>query len=117
MPVILAVVLGLALAPAAAQPAPSPPAKLSRVLDDYYSPVGLTVPRGGSVKWVWPGSNVHRHNLRLAKAPRAVDQTRFRSPTRVRRFSFVRSFAIPGRYRFYCTVHPFTMRQTVTVRP
>jgi plastocyanin len=108
--------LGLAIGPTAAGTAPSPPPKLSRVLDDYYSPVSLTVSRGGSVKWVWPGSNLHPHNLRLAKAPNRVDKARFRSPTKVRRFSFVRAFTIAGSYEFFCTLHPFTMRQTVTVR-
>ena len=103
---------GAASAAEASAPAP----KLSRVHDDYYSPVSLTVARGGSVKWVWAGSNLHEHNVKLAKAPKGVDKTRFRSPTRVRRFSFARTFTIAGSYQFFCTVHPFTMRQTITVR-
>ena len=108
--------LGIAIFPAAAVTASVPPPKLSRLLDDYYSPVSLTISRGGSVKWVWAGSNLHSHNLKLAKAPNGVDKGRFRSPTKVRRFSFERTFTIAGTYQFFCTLHPFTMRQTVTVR-
>ena len=111
-----AAALVLAIGPASAAPASAPAPKLTRVLDDYYSPVGLTVAPGGAVKWVWAGSNLHPHNVRLAKAPSGVAKRRFRSPTRVRRFSFVRTFTVPGSYQFFCTVHPFTMRQTITVR-
>jgi hypothetical protein len=105
--------IGLAILPASAL---APPPKLSRVLDDYYSPVSLTFPRGGTVRWVWSTSNLHAHNLRLAKAPKGVDKSRFRSPTKVRRFRFERTFTIAGNYQFFCTLHPFTMRQTVMVR-
>lgn len=115
-PLVVAAALLLCLAhgPAAAGATAAP--KVARVLDDYYSPGRLSVARSGTVKWVWAGSNLHPHNLRLAKAPKGVDVRRFRSPTRVRRFSFVRSFEIPGSYQFFCSVHPFTMRETITVR-
>jgi plastocyanin len=112
-----AALLACAIGPGFAAPAATPSPKLSRVLDDYYSPGSLTVPRGGAVKWVWAGSNLHPHNVRLATAPSGVGKRRFRSPTRVRGFSFVRSFDVPGSYRFFCSVHPFTMRQTIRVRP
>lgn len=112
---LLAVAAPVALLAFASAPADAAPA-LSKVRDDYISPVSLSIARGGSVKWVWAASNLHPHNVRLAKAPRGVGKHRFRSPTRTGRFSFVRAFTIAGSYRFLCTLHPFTMRQTVTVR-
>jgi plastocyanin len=92
------------------------PPRPSRVLDDYFSPPSLNIPRGGSIRWVWPARNLHPHNVRLTSGPRGVSKRAYRSPTRVRRYVFERAFPKPGSYRFVCTLHPFTMRQQVTVR-
>lgn len=89
---------------------------VSRVLDDIYSPASLVLERGGSVRWVWPARNLHRHNVILVTGPPGVAKKRYRSPTRVRRFEFERAFPNPGNYEFFCSVHPFTMRQSVKVR-
>ena len=78
------------------------------VLDDYFAPHRLSVPRGGSVRWVWSARNLHPHNVRLIDGPPGVSKKRYRSQTSVRQFDFERAFL--------CTLHPFTMRQTVTVR-
>jgi plastocyanin len=93
-----------------------PKPKLAKVLDDYYSPPSIGLPRGGSLKWIWPARNLHPHNVRLVNGPRGVSKKAYRSPTRVRRFSFERAFPKPGGYEFVCTLHPFTMRQSVKVR-
>jgi plastocyanin len=114
LPVIAALFAAVGAAHAGAATVPEP--KESVVLDDYFAPHRLSLPRGGSVRWVWSARNLHPHNVRLVDGPPGVSKKRYRSPTSVRQFDFERAFPKPGSYQFFCTLHPFTMRQTVTVR-
>jgi plastocyanin len=119
-PLLLAAALvAAALAPAQA-PAmgagSAPAAKQAAVLDDLFSPSKVSVRRGGSVEWVWAYKNLHPHNVRLVQGPPGVSKKRYSSQTAVRMYDFERAFPKSGVYRFLCTLHPFTMRQTVVVR-
>ena len=104
------------LTPAQPGVASAPAAKQVTVLDDYFSPGTVSVPRGGSVEWVWAYRNLHPHNVRLFDGPPGVSKKRYRSQTATRMFNFQRAFPKPGVYRFLCTLHPFSMRQKVVVR-
>jgi plastocyanin len=114
LPLIAALMAAFGVAHAGAATTPEP--KESVVLDDYFAPHRLSLPRGGSVRWVWSARNLHPHNVRLVDGPPGVSKKRYRSQTSVRQFDFERAFPKPGTYQFFCTLHPFTMRQTVAVR-
>ena len=112
-----AALVAAALAPALADAAAAGTApKQVAVLDDHFSPSRVSVPREGSVRWVWGYRNLHPHNVRLYDGPPGASKKRYRSQTAVRMLDFVRAFPKAGVYRFLCTLHPFSMRQAVVVR-
>jgi plastocyanin len=99
--------------------------KVVKVCDDLYTqkpcanhaPVGtVRVRKGGKVKWDWqPDFDVH--NVTLKKGPRGVDKSKFRSQTTASSsYSFTKRFKKPGKYHFYCTIHPTEMTMTVRVK-
>jgi plastocyanin len=99
--------------------------KVVKVCDDLYTqkpcanqaPVGtVRVRKGGKVKWDWqPDFEVH--NVTLKKGPRGVDKSKFRSQTTSSAsYSFTKRFKKPGKYHFYCTIHPTQMQVTVRVK-
>jgi plastocyanin len=73
------------------------------------------VRKRGKVKWDWTPT-FNQHNVTLKKGPRGVRKRQFRSQTtNDPSFFFVKRFKKPGKYQFYCTIHPDAMRMTVTV--
>jgi plastocyanin len=75
-----------------------------------FSVRNLSIPLGATVRW--RSRDVRWHNVTLANGP-----VGFASPMLERGREYVRSFAEPGVYRVFCTLHPITMTQTIDVRP
>jgi plastocyanin len=96
------------------QAAPKP--KLVQVRDYYYAPEVVRVRKGGRVKWSWGAGPTDAHDVALYKRPRGVRKARFRSEVASAPFTFARTFRRPGRYRFWCSLHPTQMRMQVRVR-
>jgi plastocyanin len=116
----LAGVAAVAAAPAAAGRGHATAAATSKsvkrsitVSDDYYAPAKVTVPRGSTIKWVWPYGNQNTHDVKLAKRPKGAK--RFQSEPAAAGFSFSRRLTVPGTYRIVCTLHQ-AMTMTVVVR-
>lgn len=78
-----------------------------KLKDSYFSPARLTLPRGGSVRFVWAGELTH--NLLGPGIP-----GRLEDPA-TRRRPFIRVFRHRGRVLFTCSIHP-GMDMTVRVR-
>jgi plastocyanin len=113
----VAAVGAVALAPAggaSAKRATKP--KIVKVSDDIYTPDDVTVRKYGKVKWDWtPVFN--QHNVTLKKAPNGVRKADFRSQTTASpSYAFTRKFKKPGKYHFYCTIHPDVMQMDVVVK-
>lgn len=107
---------GAAATPAGAGKAPKP--KLVTVADFYFGPSSVTVPKGGTVKWVWASTNTESHDVHLKKGPKGLKQKASYSTktTAVTNATFKHAFPTPGAYDFICTIHPTKMKMTVTVK-
>ena len=87
-------------------------ARAVTVGNNFFSPTGKTIRRGGSVSWVWRGGRPHDVVGRNARG-RVV----FKSGRSSRRgHTFRHRFRAKGRYQVICTVHPARMKMTVRVR-
>ncbi len=81
------------------------------VADDFRFAAGnLSVPRGATVTWSFPGSVLH--NVTVADGPEGFSSDRL-----ARGASFTRTLTRPGTYTFFCELHPVGMVQRVVVRP
>jgi plastocyanin len=119
----LAVITALALTGAVAVPAeaapsakPKPVVKKVTVADDFYAPTKMTIKVGDKVNFVWSPTNVDTHNVTLVQGPKGVSKTRFTSLDASTSFHFERTFTVPGKYHFQCTIHPSMMNFFLTVK-
>jgi plastocyanin len=114
-------VVALALGALTATGVASPLAKGKRpekvkVKDDFYKPDNVTIKKNGKVTWKW-GQVFNNHNVTLKKGPKGVKKSKFRSQTTgAEGFKFTKKFKKPGKYNFYCTIHPDVMTMKVTVK-
>jgi plastocyanin len=87
-----------------------------KVRDDFYSPTSVKVKKNGKVTWKW-GQVFNTHNVTLKKGPKGVKKSKFTSQTSSQEgFKFTKKFKKPGKYNFYCTIHPDIMKMTVKVK-
>ena len=87
-----------------------------KVLDDFYKPTNVKIKKNKKVKWKW-GQDFNTHNVTLKKGPKGVKKSKFSSQTSsAEGFTFIKKFKKPGKYNFYCTIHPDVMKMTVKVK-
>jgi plastocyanin len=87
-----------------------------KVKDDFYKPDNVKIKKNGKVTWKW-GQVFNNHNVTLKKGPKGVKKSKFRSQTSATEgFKFTKKFKKPGKYNFYCTIHPDVMKMTVKVK-
>ena len=87
-----------------------------KVLDDFYKPTNVKIKKNKKVKWKW-GQDFNSHNVTLKKGPKGVKKKDFTSQTSsAEGFTFTKKFKKPGKYNFYCTIHPDVMKMTVKVK-
>jgi plastocyanin len=110
---LIAVLAGAALLSAA--PALGAARKTVAVGDNYLTPGKLTVKRGTTVTWRWPGYDQSGdvHDVGLVAGPKGVKK--FRSEAASTGYTFSRKLTVPGTYRLSCSLH-HAMRMTITVR-
>jgi plastocyanin len=89
--------------------------KKVKVADDFYSPTKLTIKVGDKVNFVWSPTNTSTHNVTLVSGPKGVNKKKFTSLDGSTNFHFERTFTVPGKYHFQCTIHPTMMNTFVTV--
>lgn len=102
-------------APATPTPAPPPPATnpmsatvgVSGVRSYFWSPANVAIVPGGSVTWSWSGNDFHDV---------VVGALGYSSGNPVKAGSYTLTFPDPGTYAANCTIHPDTMRGTITVQ-
>jgi len=89
--------------------------KTVKVGDNYYSPKALTVSRGTTVTWKWPGFDEAGdvHDVKLKTGPKGVK--RFQSEAASTDYSFKRKLTVAGTYKLICTLHE-EMTMTIKVR-
>jgi plastocyanin len=120
---VTVLLLGLAAATslsggiAAAGKSPKKPPVVS-VADFYFGPTEVTIPKGGTIKWVWSPANTEPHDVHLKQGPKGLKAKGSYSTktTAVTNARFERSFPTPGTYKYICTIHPTQMKMTVTVK-
>jgi plastocyanin len=120
----LAAVTALALTGAVAAPVagaapsatPKPVVKKVTVADDFYAPTKMTIKVGDKVNFVWSPTNVETHNVTLVQGPKGVSRKQFTSLDASTSFHFERTFTVPGKYHFQCTIHPTMMNTFITVK-
>ena len=118
---VVAALVALAVGAVAATGVASPFAKARqpekvKVLDDFYKPDFVKIKKSRKVTWKW-GDDFNSHNVTLKKGPRGVNKSKFTSQTSSDQgFKFTKKFKKPGKYNFYCTIHPDVMKMTVKVK-
>ena len=107
-------VIGVALL-VGATPALGAAKKTVGVGDNYYTPKSLTVSKGTTVTWKWPGFDQAGdvHDVKLKSAPKGVKK--FHSSPGTAGFSYKKTLKKPGVYKFVCTLHE-EMKMTIRVR-
>jgi plastocyanin len=115
---LIALAVGALAATGVASGKSTKPAKV-KVEDDFYNPTNVKVKKNGKVTWKW-GQVFNQHNVTLKKGPKGVNKSKFTSQTtggsQAEGFKFTKKFKKPGKYNFYCTVHPDIMKMTVKVK-
>jgi plastocyanin len=86
------------------------------VADDFFSPTKLTIKVGDKVNFVWSATNLETHNVTLVSGPKGVTRKQFSSLDASTSFHFERTFTVPGKYHFQCTIHPTMMNMFLTVK-
>jgi plastocyanin len=86
----------------------SPRTKNVKVADSVFSPRRITIRKGTKVTWKWDG--FLEHNVTVAKGP-----AKFHSRILVSG-SFSHVFTKKGTYFLRCTLHPASMKETITVK-
>jgi plastocyanin len=104
------------VAGAAQSAKPKPVVKTVKVADDFYSPTKMTIKVGDKVNFVWSPTNVNVHNVTLVQGPKGVSKKQFTSLDGSTSFHFERTFTVPGKYHFQCTIHPTMMNFFLTVK-
>jgi plastocyanin len=121
-PIAVAAALLLTGAVAAPGAGAAPSAKAKAVVkkvtvaDDFFSPTKLTIKVGDKVNFVWSPTNLETHNVTLVSGPKGVSRKQFSSLDGSTRFHFERTFTVPGKYHFQCTIHPTMMNLFLTVK-
>jgi plastocyanin len=116
VPVAGAAVHSNPAAATAAAAKPKPVVKKVKVADNFYSPTKMTIKVGDKVNFVWSPTNVETHNVTLVSGPKGVNKKQFRSLDGSTNFHFERTFTVPGKYHFQCTIHPTMMNLFLTVK-
>ena len=113
MRALVAVIAGVTLLSAA--PAMGAARKTVDVGDNYLAPGKLTVKRGTTITWRWPGYDQGGdvHDVGLVSGPKGVK--RFRSQAASTDYRFSRKLTVPGTYKLGCSLH-HNMKMTVTVK-
>jgi plastocyanin len=106
-------VLGLGLAVTPAQ-AGKTVRKNIAIGDYYFAPEKLTVKKNTYVIWHWPKAGGDSHDVALKKGPKGVKK--FRSDIFAADESYKQKLSVAGRYSIICTLHPDTMKLTITVK-
>ncbi len=113
-------IVAAAVPVAGAAPSAKPKAKAVvrtvKVADDFFAPTKLTIKVGDKVNFVWSATNIDTHNVTLVSGPKGVSRKQFTSLDASTRFHFERTFTVPGKYHFQCTIHPTMMNTFITVK-
>jgi len=104
---------GLTLLLALALPTPALAANADvKVDDDFFAPATVQIQPGDSVTWRWDGSD--QHNVKTFANQTESFRSAFMSGSGK---AFSHTFARPGRFTYYCEIHPQSMRAAVEVGP
>ena len=82
--------------------------------DYYFSPKRLTVKKNTIVVWKWPAAGGDAHDVALTKAPRGVKK--WASDVYLADETYRTRLKVPGKYSILCSLHPDTMKKTITVK-
>ena len=88
-----------------------------KVRDYFLSPSKLTVPVNSTITWKWPSGvdSGDSHDVKLTKTrPKGVKP--FQSDIAASDYQFKRKLKVKGKYVVICSLHPNSMRMTITVK-
>ncbi|HHC07621.1 MAG TPA: hypothetical protein ENK55_02750, partial [Actinobacteria bacterium] len=89
-----------------------PPVVATVTMSEYaMAPTTVTIPAGGTVRWVNGGSQPHDATSGVDPTPDGA----WASPQLAPGESWSRTFDAPGTYPYFCTLHPTLMPGTVVV--
>ena len=110
----LAAVAGDALLVSAA-PVQGASTKTISLGDNYYAPKAVTVKKGTTVTFRWPGFDEAGdvHDVKLKSGPKGAKP--FKSESAATDYTFKRKLTVPGTYKIVCTLHD-EMKMTIKVR-
>jgi plastocyanin len=110
---MIGVLAGAALISAA--PVHGATRKTVAVGDNYFTPKRLTVARGTTIVWRWPGLEEAGdvHDVKLSSGPKGVKK--FQSEAASTDYTYRRKLTVAGTYKLVCTLH-HEMRMTIKVK-
>ena len=94
-------------------PGPSVTADTVTIVDNSFGPTAVAVTPGGTVTWIWNGTNTMQHNVSWASGPGSLPGN---STTQATGTPYSVTFNDVGTYQFVCTLHS-NMGGTVFVQP
>jgi plastocyanin len=111
----LVMVAGVVALLVSATPAFGGAKKTVKVGDNFYTPRTLTVSKGTTVTWKWPGFDEAGdvHDVKLKSGPKGVKK--FQSEAASTDYAYKRKLTVAGTYKLVCTLHE-EMTQTIKVR-
>ncbi|MFQ5827656.1 MAG: plastocyanin/azurin family copper-binding protein [Candidatus Methylomirabilia bacterium] len=80
-----------------------------------FVPQTVTIAAGGTVRWINKDVANHQVSTGIVEDDQPKPDGRVSSPLLFRGDKFTATFATPGEYAYYCSVHPF-MRGTIVVK-
>ena len=107
-------VLGLGGAVVAPAQAGKTVKKNIKIGDYYFAPEKLTVKKGTVVIWHWPKIAGDQHDVKLKKGPKGAKK--FQSDIFAADVSYKQTLKVAGKYSIICSLHPDTMKLTITVK-
>jgi len=84
-----------------------------QIFDNYYEPARLTVPKGSTIKWLWPVTTGDTHDVTLGKGPKGVKK--FQSEIAASEYVYSKKLTVTGKYHIICSLHE-EMTMDITVR-
>ena len=107
-------VVAVAAMPAAAGKK-KPVTKTVKLGDYFMTPEKFTVPVKSTIVWKWPTTAGDSHDVKLTKKrPKGVKG--WQSDIASSDFEYRKKLRVKGKYVVICSLHPISMRQTITVR-
>jgi plastocyanin len=107
---VIGAMLALAGTANATHEASTAATKTVKVSDNSYSRSSITISKNDKIKFAWQNTD-NDHNVKTKSGPATVS-----SETEDGNYTYTKKFTKTGKYSLHCTIHPKSMKLSVTVK-